>query len=69
MIILVVILYVLMFFYEFIPLYRKKQKNDILVNGVLFIGSFTIAILLCIGIAIPSPVKPIEKLIISVFGK
>jgi hypothetical protein len=55
--------------FEFVPLYRKKLWKDFAVNMALAIFSFTIVLLICFNIKIPSPVKPIRDLITSIFGK
>lgn len=69
MIVLAIIGYTFLVIYEFIPLYKQKLWHDFWVNAILGIFSFTIAILLCLGVEIPSPEKPIRELIISIFGK
>jgi hypothetical protein len=69
MFVLAIMAYTLLVFYEFIPLYKQKLWRDFWVNTVLGVFSFTIAILLCLEVKIPSPVKPIRDLITSIFGK
>ena len=69
MIVLAIIGYALLVIYEFIPLYRKKLWRDFWTNTAIGIFSFTVAILLCLDVKIPSPVKPIRELIVSMFGK
>ena len=69
MIVLAIIGYTFLVIYEFIPLYKQKLWHDFWVNVVLGIFSFTIAILLCLDVEIPSPEKPIRELIVSIFGK
>lgn len=69
MIVLVIALYALLAIYEFLPLYKQKFWRDFLTNMVIGTFSFTVAILLSLNVKIPSPVKPIEKFIISIFGK
>jgi hypothetical protein len=69
MFVLAIIGYALLAIYEFIPLYKQKLWRDFWANTVIGIFSFTIAILLCLDVKIPSPVKPIRELIISIFGK
>jgi hypothetical protein len=66
---LVSVMYCLLAIYEFIPLYKNKEKNDLLINSILFIMSFVIAILLCVGIKIPSPAPYIEKIVTLLVGK
>jgi hypothetical protein len=67
--VLVIIGYGILIIYEFIPLYKQKFWRDFWANAVVGIFSFTIAILLCLDVKIPSPVVPIKELIISIFGK
>ena len=69
MFVLPIIGYTFWVIYEFIPLYKQKIWNDFWINAVLGISSFTIAILLCLDVEIPSPERPIRELIISIFGK
>lgn len=67
--ILVIIAYSILAFFEFRLLYKQKRWNDFWTNTVLGIFSLTVAILLCLNVMIPSPAKPIQKLITSIFGK
>ena len=69
MLILVIIGYIILAIYELIPLYKRKLWNDFRTNAVLWIFSFIIIMLLCLGVKIPSPEKPIRELITSIFGK
>lgn len=69
MLVLVIIGYSFLAIYEFIPLYKQKFWNDFWINAVLGLFSFTIAILLCLNVEIPSPETPIRELITSIFGK
>lgn len=69
MLILAGICYVVLALYEFIPLYKQKKWKDFWVNAFLAIFSLTIAILLSLGIKIPSPSKPIQEAVTSIFGK
>jgi len=69
MFVLAIIGYAFLAIYEFIPLYKQKLWHDFWTNIALGIFSFTIAILLCLDVKIPSPEKPIRELITSIFGK
>jgi hypothetical protein len=69
MFILAIIGYAFLAIYEFIPLYKQKLWRDFWANAVLGIFSFTIVMLLCLNVEIPSPEKPIRQLITSIFGK
>lgn len=69
MILLVVIIYLVLAIYEFIPLYKQKLWKDFWINAVLFTLSFTMIILISLDVKIPSPEKPIREFITSIFGK
>lgn len=69
MLILAIAGYIFLYAYELIPLYKKKLWKDFWADTILGIFSFTIAVLLCLNVKIPSPEKPIRELIISIFGK
>ncbi|HEX2925974.1 MAG TPA: hypothetical protein VHP38_06910 [Ruminiclostridium sp.] len=69
MILLALLGYFILVLYEFIPLFKQKLWLDFGVNAALGLLSFTIAILLCLNVKLPSPVKPIRGLITAIFGK
>jgi hypothetical protein len=69
MFVLAIIGYTILIIYEFIPLYRKKLWRDFWADTVIGILSFTIAILLCMDVRIPSPEKPIREFIFMIYGK
>lgn len=69
MILLVLISYGLLAVYEFLPLYKQKLWKDFWVNAVIYLLSLTIAVLMSLGIKIPSPEAPIREAITSMFGK
>jgi hypothetical protein len=69
MVALVVMGYSILAFFEFRPLLKQKLWRDFWMDAILGVLSFTIAILLCLDVKIPSPEKPIRELITSVFGK
>ena len=69
MIVLAIIGYALLVIFELIPLFRKKLWCDFWVYTVIGILSFAIAVLLCLEVKIPSPVKPIRDFVVSIFGK
>lgn len=55
--------------YDLRPLYKQKLWRDFWVSAVLGALSFTIAVLLCLNVKIPSPAQPIREFITSLFGK
>jgi hypothetical protein len=69
MLILVIIVYALLAIFELKPLYKQKNRRDFWTNAVIGFFSFAIAILLCLDVKIPSPAKPIQDLVTSIFGK
>lgn len=69
MLILALAGYFLLVIFDLRPLYKKKHRRDFWVDIVLGILSFTIAVLLCLGVKFPSPVRPIRDFITSIFGK
>ena len=69
LIILVVLGYSLLAVYEFVPLYKQQLWRDLWSNAILGILSFSIAMLLCLNVKIPSPEKPLRELIVYIFGK
>jgi len=69
MVILVIICYISLAIYEFVPLYNKKQWKDFWVNIAFWSASFTIGILLALNVKMPSPVSPIKEVITSLFGR
>jgi 4-hydroxybenzoate polyprenyltransferase len=69
MVILVIIGYVILLIYEFVPLYKEQKWVDFWVNAFLCSISFTIAVLLSLNFKIPSPETPIRQVITALFGK
>lgn len=69
MLVLIIIVYAMLALYEFVPLYKEREVNTLVINGVLFLISFITAVLICLGVSIPSPADPIKKVITSIFGK
>lgn len=61
--------YALLGIYEFIPLYKERKWKEFKMNLVLGITSFIVAMLISLDVKIPSPVKPIEKLLSGLMGK
>lgn len=66
---LVIIIYIIIIIYDLLPLYKQNLRIDFLVNAFLTLFSFTLAMLLCFGIKLPSPEAPIRDFITSIFGK
>ncbi len=66
---LAIVGYSLLVVVDLVPLYKRKIRRDFWANAILGAFSFTIAILLCLNVKIPSPEQPIRELITSIFGK
>lgn len=69
MFIIIILIYAILASYEMIPLYKQKLSKDFWVNTVLTSTSLLIAILMSLNVKIPSPAKPIEKIISFFIGK
>lgn len=69
MLVLAIIGYAFLFIYDSLPLYKQKIWHDLWANAVIGAFSFTIAVLLCLDVKIPSPVEPIREFITVIFGK
>jgi hypothetical protein len=69
MLVLVLIGYALLVIYDFVPLYKQKLWRDFYVNAALGTLSFATAVLLSLGVEIPSPAVPIKGVVTTLFGK
>ncbi len=65
MILLTIAAFMIIAILELVPLYKErgKEKRTYLVYLTLFLFSFGLAVLLSLGIRIPSPAKAIEVFI------
>jgi MFS superfamily sulfate permease-like transporter len=69
-VILIIIAYGIIGFFEIAPLVKQKQKKELIIYLATFTFAFVISILLGLGVKIPSPAKPIEsavKAVLDVF--
>ncbi len=64
---LLILIYVLLAIYEFVPLFKEKKWKDFAANAVLWTLSLTVALLICFNVTLPSPQEPIKKIIKSIF--
>ena len=67
--VLVILGYIIIGFIEIVPLYKKKQKKELILYSITFTIAFVMSVLLSLGIKIPSPAKPIEKIVLTILGK
>lgn len=57
------LVYALLAVYEFVPLYKEKLWSDLILNAVLWVLSFTIAILLSFNVRLTGPQDFIKEII------
>ena len=69
MFVLVILAYALIGFIEIVPLVQKKQHKELVLYSVTFGLAFIISLLLSLGVKIPSPARPIERLVLFILGK
>jgi len=69
MFVLVIAGYVLLGIYEFVPLNKEKRWKEFYVNLALYLVSFVMAFMISVNVKVPSPAKPIEEVIYSIFGR
>lgn len=61
LIFIVISLYVVVGFFDYLPLIRLKNKKTTLVYSLFFFGSFIVLTLYTLNIEVPSPTKFIEE--------
>jgi hypothetical protein len=66
---LAAIVYSIWAVYELVPLYKQKYWRELWTNIVAGSFTFTLVVLICIDVKIPSPEEPIREFITSIFGK
>lgn len=69
MIIIPFLVYTVLSIYEFVPLYKQKLWRDFWVNLCLAFVSFVFAVMITLGVDIPSPAVPLQNMILSMLGK
>jgi hypothetical protein len=69
MLFLIIISYIIVMFFESIPLLKEKDSGKILLYFSLIIFSMIISILLSLGVQLPSPSNGIKNIVESIFGK
>ncbi|TCO74967.1 hypothetical protein [Marinisporobacter balticus] len=68
-VVLIILGYIVIGIIEIVPLVKKNQKRELMLYSILFGVAFVISVLLGLGVKIPSPAKPIEKVVRMVIGK
>lgn len=61
-------IYIVFLFIDLVPLMKKRKWKEFGLFAVIFCASLVISILLIQGVKIPSPAKPLEKLVMAIFG-
>lgn len=69
MYIMVIIIYILIVFIDYIPLYNNGIWKDFWVNVILGVFSFGMLFLISLNVEIPSPSIPIQQLVTLFIGK
>jgi uncharacterized membrane protein YwzB len=69
MLFLIILIYFIIAFIDMMPLYKKKQKKELLVYMVLLSVALTLSLLLSFGVEILSTSKAIEKIVKLMLGK
>ncbi|MBF8984066.1 hypothetical protein IZY60_11005 [Lutibacter sp. B2] len=67
--VLVILGYIIIGFIEMVPLYKKKQKKELVLYSVTFTIAFGMSLLISVGVKIPSPAEPIKKIVLVILGK
>ena len=68
-VIFVILIYIIIGCIEIIPMIKQKKKRELILYSPLFISAFVMSVLLSIGVKIPSPAEPIEKIVMTILGK
>ncbi|MDF2547315.1 MAG: hypothetical protein K0R93_2213 [Anaerosolibacter sp.] len=68
MVVVIIIAYMVIGFLEIVPLVQQGEKKKIVLYTMTLFLAFVISLLLGLGIHIPSPATPIERLIQAVVG-
>jgi hypothetical protein len=69
MVLIVLILYVIVMFFETVPLLKEKNRGKIIIYFSLTVFSMIISILLTLGVDLPSPSNGIKNIVDAIFGK
>lgn len=64
MLIIVILVYLTLTFFEIVPMYKKNQKKELWLYSITMTFSFAVSMLLTAGVKLPKPSDYIEKLIL-----
>lgn len=60
--------YIAIVVFELLPMYKEKDKKLFWTYAIILIITYTIHLLVVIGIKLPSPADPIKNFITAVFN-
>jgi len=69
MLFLIILVYFVIALLEVIPLYKKKQKKEVLAYSLLLSLALILSILISLGVELPSASRIIEKIVKFILGK
>lgn len=69
MVVIVVLFYIIIGGIEIFTLIKNNKEKEVILYSITFTISFIISILLALGVKIPSPAKPIEKIVKAIIGE
>lgn len=64
---LIVVLYFFAVVFEFVPVIKKKKKNEIWPYSILLLASFIVLILYSMDVPVPSPSDGIRRVVETLF--
>lgn len=69
MVVLVLVLYMPLLVFDLLPLYKQKLWREFTAAACLSGISLLTAVLLALGVKLPSPALPIQQLVYAVTGR
>lgn len=66
---IVIVFYLLIFYFEFMPLYKAKRVQEYRIYIITFFIAFIITALISLGVKIPSPAPALMLLVQFFIGK
>ena len=67
-VVVILLLSVIFVFIDLVPLYRERQWKAFWIYTVLLLLSCLLTVLIDLNIEMPSPAKPLKKLISAIWG-
>jgi hypothetical protein len=68
MILLIILVYAVIGFFEISALIKQQKMKEIILYSFVFLSAFVLSILINLGVQIPSPAKPIENTVKIIKG-